>query len=203
MNFRIEVSNIRIDKELAWAYTDWSRPSDPINIIFLGIKLYEIENFLTGNGWKKPHWFASNQYLPIPDPYNHRKQDLQLVKQLNRDWTRYHIRLWDIGTDTGNRIMEESLWKMVKGAENQDRIEHYFNRKNKYYDHRYMVIAGVHMDRTRGTGHVSADFESVESVFAYECLQRWNVEDDWFDMENSFVGYGQPYNNGRATVITP
>ena len=60
------------------------------------------------------------------------------------------------------------------------------------------------MDVMRILGyHISADFESIERDFANVCKQNpnWNVIDDAEDLDNRFGNYGQPYNNGKATVV--
>ena len=56
--------------------------------------------------------------------------------RLHFDFTRYHIRLWDV---------------------------------EKHMKTHSYVLAAIYMDRTRGTGHVSADFELIEKDFAREC----------------------------------
>jgi len=66
------------------------------------------------------------------------------------------------------------------------------------------VIASVHLDALRAMGHTTTDFESIEKHFADICRQNpnWTVHEDAEDMDNRISGYGQPYNNGRATVVT-
>jgi hypothetical protein len=65
------------------------------------------------------------------------------------------------------------------------------------------VIGGVHIDVLRVTKHYLTDFESVEKYFANICRtnSNWMVQDDAEDLDNRIAGYGQPYNNGKATVI--
>jgi hypothetical protein len=66
------------------------------------------------------------------------------------------------------------------------------------------IIASIHVDALRATGHTATDFESPEKDFADICRQNanWTVNEDAKDMDNRISGYGQPYNNGRATVVT-
>lgn len=65
------------------------------------------------------------------------------------------------------------------------------------------IIAGVHHDALRVSGHTTTDFESIEKFFAEECANNpdWEILEDYVDMDNRISGYGQPYNNGRATLI--
>ena len=65
------------------------------------------------------------------------------------------------------------------------------------------IIAGVHFDRIRGFGHSITDFESIEKCFAKLCKKNldWEVLEDVEDLNNHFAGHGEPYNNGKATVI--
>jgi len=158
-----------------WTHKKWCRPSDPINIVFEGISLDEVEKFLLGQGWQPASFlfaFASSHVIPDPDPINKRPQDRQLIKpikfkkipKIKKILKRLHIRLWDIG--------------------------------NK-------IIAGIHIDALRVPGHSPTDFESVEKFFAEDCKQNsnWEVLEDAEDLDNRIAGHGQPYNNGKATII--
>jgi|RhiMethySRZTD1v2_1073278.scaffolds.fasta_scaffold539570_1 hypothetical protein len=162
-----------IPPKYTWAYTDWSRPSDPINVIFINIYLEEIQNYLEiERNWEVPGLFASDQYIPVQNIINSSSQNLQLVKRIDSfHFTRYHARFWN-------------LTRYIR-------------------DVRCIIVAGVHLDRFRGTGHVSADFESIEDFFANECRQNsvWQVTYDEYEIGNRFAGYELPYNDGRATVV--
>jgi hypothetical protein len=74
----------------------------------------------------------------------------------------------------------------------------------RVWDIKACLIAGVHMDRLRFLGgHTSTDFEAVEKDLAkiFKKNTKWMVTEDAVDIGNRFLGYNQPNNNGKATVI--
>jgi len=81
-----------------WTHKKWCRPSDPINIIFEGISLDEVERFLINQGWQPDSFFTYKHVIPDPNPIHKREQDKQFVKPIKfRIIKRFHIRLWDLG----------------------------------------------------------------------------------------------------------
>ena len=84
-----------------------------------------------------------------------------------------------------------------------------YGRLHKRYHIRFwnigsLIIAGCHMDRISFSGfHTSVDFESVEKdlTIIFKSNSNWDVIDDAVELDNNFRGYGQPNNNGRATII--
>jgi hypothetical protein len=108
-------------------------------------------------------------------------------------------------------LLAESLFLPHPNAFNKTKqnIQMVFGKIYKRYhiriwDFNSKLIASVHMDRLRLIGgHTAADFESIEKDLANLFRQHssWSVTEDAEDLQNAFVGYGQPYNNGKATVI--
>ncbi len=99
---------------------------------------------------------------------------------------------------TTKRPNDMQLYKPTKGVV----LERYHIRLWKFKGD---IIASVHMDALRAIGHTASDFESIEKHFAEACKAnpKWTVDEDALDLDNRIAGYGQPYNNGKATVVRP
>lgn len=161
-----------------WTHKKWCRPSDPINIVFRGISIDEVINYLKSQNWKRMEGIESlisSQYIPNPSVLMKKVQDVQL--KCGRLYRRYHIRLWDV---------QEQL----------NRFDNW-NGQDK-------IVAGIHLDSLRMPGvHITPDFETIEDDFASICLTNpeWNVMRNNLNLDNFFGGYGQASNNGMATII--
>lgn len=75
-----------------WTHSSSSRPSDPMNIIVKGITLDELQQYLDGRGWKIITALGEDQFIPDPDIFAIRKQDLQMG--FGSIDERVHLRLW-------------------------------------------------------------------------------------------------------------
>lgn len=162
-----------------FAHTHWNRPSDPINLVFRKIELIEIRSFLLKNDWRDPGVLSSDLFIPFPNTLHSTKQDLELV--LGSLIGRYHVRFWDI----------------------REFFEPYMK-----WDLDSKIIGSVHWDALKlnpfkKSGHVAADFESIENDFANLCRLNnlWEVIDNRIDLGNYFAGYEDASNDGLATLI--
>jgi hypothetical protein len=157
-----------------WTHKPWCRPSDPINVIFRNVNLHDIERFLSdpARNWRVVGSSLSSKLRNLaPD------QVIPDPDPINK------------------RPQDLQLLKPIKGL-----FRRYHIRLWKLQD---CIIANIHLDALRATGHTATDFESIEMHFADICKQNpnWTVDMDAEDMDNRISGYGQPFNNGRATVV--
>jgi hypothetical protein len=112
-----------------WTHKKWCLPSDPINLIFECISLEEIEGYLSTKGWKSISYpLAVDQVIPIPDSYNKKTQDLQLVgPEQYTILKRYHIRLWNInGQSIAASVHHDAFRFLGHVATDFESAEQYF-----------------------------------------------------------------------------
>ena len=154
-----------------WTHKKWCRPSDPINVVFEAISLDEVEKFLLSQGWERPPFLYAWSQV-IPDP-SPLEKSIQDLQLIKPIKTLFgKFRIW--------KRLHIRLWDIEHG-----------------------IIAGVHIDAPRIFRHSPTDFESVEKFFADICRKNpnWEVSEDYEDLDNRIAGHGQPFNNGKATVV--
>ncbi len=85
-----------------WAHDKDYNAADPVNLVFLGVRLSDVTAHLTSKGWGPPTilWFyvADDQWLHYENQMNPQKK--QLAKNYYRPPTgfRVHVRFWEFDT---------------------------------------------------------------------------------------------------------
>jgi hypothetical protein len=111
-----------------WTHKKWCRPSDPINLVFEGIELKEIEEFLSSIGWRSvSSWLAEDQVIPISNNDGKQPQDSQLVNtELYQILKRHHIRLWEIENYVIGSIHQDAFRFIGHTATDFESAEQFF-----------------------------------------------------------------------------
>lgn len=154
-----------------WTHKKWCRPSDPVNVVFEGIRLDEVEEFLLKEGWESANpIFAWSQVIPFPSPLEKSDQNLQMIKPVDgftgkfRILKRIHIRLWDMNSKVIAGVHIDSL-----------RVFRHLPADFESVEKLFADICKRNPD--------------------------WEVIEDSLDLDNRFAGHDQPFNNGKATVV--